>query len=152
MSEDDMRRIEALLHDSEDMPADPVTARFTGYRMNGLFAERAGRNRRAVMIRGDDLNGRRGEICRQIEQAISDEPDVLWQFVLCPEREEPIQLLEAMIKAIKKQPLHLLDRFASAELFGQIASRRIFVRLEKGRKYDAVWRGQVEKLLGRHFV
>jgi hypothetical protein len=152
MSEDDMRRIEALLHDSEDLPADPVTACFTGYRLNGLFAERAGRNRRAVMIRGGDLNGRRGGICRQIEQAISDEPDMLWQFVLCPEREEPIGLLEAMIKAIKKQPLHLLDRFASAELFGQIASRRIFVRLAKGRQYDTAWRGQVEELLGRHFI
>jgi hypothetical protein len=100
------------------------------------------------MIRGSDL----AEICRTIERAISDEPDVLWQFVLCPEREEPIQLLEAMIKAIKKQPLHLLDRYASAELFGQIASRRLFVRLKKGRKYDAVWRGQVEELLGRHFI
>jgi hypothetical protein len=77
---------------------------------------------------------------------------MLWQFVLCPEREEPIGLLEALIATIKKQPPHLLDRFASAELFGQIASRRIFVRLQKGRTYDAVWREQVEELLGRHFV
>ena len=152
MPEDDMRRIEALLHDSEDLPADPVTACFTGYRLNGLFKERAGLNRRALTFRGSDLNARRKEICRAIEQAVTDEPDMLWQFVLCPEREEPIGLLEAMSKAIKKQPLHLLDRYASAELFGQIASRRIFVRLKKGRKYDAVWRGQVEELLGRHFV
>jgi hypothetical protein len=152
MLEDDMRRIEALLHDSEDLPADPVTARFTGYRLNGLFAEQAGQNRRAVMIRGGDLNARRKEICRTIERAISDEPDALWQFVLCPEREEPLELLEAMIATIKRLPLHLLDRFASAELFGQITSRRLFVRLQKGRKYDAVWRGQVEELLGQHFI
>ncbi len=152
MPEHDMRRIEALLHDSEDLPADPVTACFAGYRLNGLFKEKAGLNRRALTFRGSDLNARRKEICRAIEQAVTDEPDMLWQFVLCPEREEPFELLEAMIKAIKKQPLHLLDRFASAELFGQIASRRIFVRLAKGRKYDAVWRGQVEELLGRHFV
>jgi hypothetical protein len=152
MSEDDMRRIEALLHDSADMPADPVTSRFTGYRLNGLFKEQAGMNRRAVMIRGGDLNTRREEIGRMIEQVITDEPDVLWQFVLCPEREEPLELLETLIATIKKQPPHLLDRYASAELFGQIASRRLFVRLQKGRTYDAVCREQAEELLGRHFV
>ena len=152
MPEDDMRRIEVLLHDSDDMPADPVTPRFTGYRLNGLFKERAGQNRCAVIIRGGDLNARRKEICQMIEQAIVCEPDMLWQFVLCPEREEPIQLLEAVIKTIKKQPPHLLDRYASAALFGQIASRRIFVRLQKGREYDAAWREGVEELLGRHFV
>ena len=148
MPEADMRRIEILLHDSDDMPADPVTPRFTGYRLSGLFKERVGQNRRAVLIHGSDV----AEICRMIEQAITGEPDMLWQFVLCPEREVPILLLEAMIAAIKKQPPHLLDRFASAELFGQTASRRIFVRLKKGREYDAGWREQVEELLGRHFV
>ncbi len=152
MSEEDMIRIEVLLHDSPDMPADPVTPRFTGYRLNGLFKEHAGQNRRAVMIRGSDLNARRKEIGRMIERVIADEPDVLWQFVLCLEREEPLGLLEALIKTVKKQPLHLQDRCASAALFGQIASRRIFVRLKKGHTYDAVWRGQVEELLGRHFM
>ncbi len=148
MSEEDMVRIEVLLHDSADMPADPVTPRFTGYRLTGLFKERAGLNRRALVISAGHLK----EAPRMIQQAISDEPDILWQFVLCAEREEPIELLEALIATVKKQPLHLLDRFASAELFGQIASRRIFVRLQKGRKYDAGWRDQVEELLGRHFV
>jgi hypothetical protein len=152
MPEDDMRRIEALLHDSADMPADPVTARFTGHRLAGLFKERAGLNRRAVMFRGSDLSARLKEISRTIEEAIAGEPDTLWQFVLCPEREEPLELLETLIATIKKQPPHLLDRYASAELFGQIASRRLFVRLEKGRKYDAVWCEQVEELLGNHFI
>jgi hypothetical protein len=105
-----------------------------------------------MVFRGDDLNSRRAEICRTIKQAITDEPDSLWQFVLCPETEEPLELLEAMIKTIQKQPSHLLDRYASAELFGQIASRRIFVRLQKDQAYDAVWRDQVEELLGRHFI
>lgn len=152
MSEEDMARIEVLLHDSADLPADPVTACFVGYRLAGLFKERADQNRRAVIIRGGDLNARRKEIGRKIEQSISSEPDVLWQFILCPEREEPIQLLEALIAIIKKQPPHLLDRFASAELFGQIASRRLFVRLQKCRTYDATWREQVADLLSRHFV
>jgi radical SAM superfamily enzyme YgiQ (UPF0313 family) len=152
LSEEEMRQIEILLHDSDDLPADPVTPRFTGYRLNGLFKERVGRNRRAVMFRGGDLNARRDEICKLIERAVVDEPDVLWQFVLCPEHEEPLELLEAMIDTLRKQPLHLLDRYASAELFGQIASRRILIRLQKGRTYDAVWRKQVEELLGRHFV
>ena len=152
MSEENMRQIEVLLHDSTELPADPVTPRFIGYRLAGLFKEHAGQNRRAMMFRGSDLNSRRKEICQQIEQAIVCEPDMLWQFVLCPEREEPIGLLEAVIKTIKKQPPHLLDRYASAALFGQIASRRIFVRLQKGRKYASVWREQLEELLGRHFV
>ncbi len=152
MSEEEMTRIEVLLHDSIELPADPVTSRFTGYRLEGLFKEQAGQNRCAVIIRGDDLNARRKEICQMIEQAIVREPDILWQFVLCSEREEPIGLLEAMIETIKKQPPHLLDRYASAALFDQIASRRIFVRLKKGCKYDAIWRDQVEELLGRHFV
>jgi hypothetical protein len=152
MSEAEMRQIELLLSDSPDLPADPVTARFTGYRLAGLFEEQVECNRRAMVFRGDDLNSRRAEICRTIKQAITDEPDSLWQFVLCPETEEPLELLEAMIKTIQKQPSHLLDRYASAELFGQIASRRIFVRLQKDQAYDAVWRDQVEELLGRHFI
>jgi len=152
MADDELRRIEALLHDSADLPADPVTACFTGYRLAGLFKEGAGLNRRAMIFRGGDLNARCKEICRTVEQAISSEPDMLWQFVLCPEREEPIKLLEAMIATIQKQPPHLLDRYASAALFGQMASRRIFVRLKKGREYDAAWRDQVEEMLGCHFV
>jgi hypothetical protein len=152
LSEAEMRQIEVMLHDSADLPADPVTARFTGYRLSGLFSERAGCNRRAVTFRGLDLNSRRAEICREMAAAMSGEPDALWQFVLCPEHEEPVELLEAMIKTIQKQPPHLLDRYASAELFGQIASRRIFVRLRQGRAYDPAWIEQVEDLLGLHFV
>jgi hypothetical protein len=129
-----------------------VTPRFAGYRLRGLFKEQAGQNRRAIMFRGRDLDSRRKEICQTVEQAISGEPDLIWQFVLCPEREEPMGLLEALIATIQKQPSHLLDRYASAALFGQIASRRIFVRLKKGRTRDADWCGQVEDLLGRHFV
>lgn len=152
MSEADMMRIEALLHDSGDLPADPVTPRFTGYRLSSLFTERAGRNRRAVMFRGKNLDARRGEICREMARMMTDEPDALWQFVLCPEKEEPLRLLNAMIRTIQKRPRHLLDRYAAAELFDQTAARRIFVRLEKDRKYDAVWRGQVESLLGCYFT
>ncbi len=147
-----MRQIEMLLHDSNDLPADPVTARFAGYRLAGLFNERVGQNRRALLFRGGDLNARRKEICRTIEQAISGEPDMLWQFVLCPEQEAPLELLEAMIKTIQKKPPHLLDRYASAELFGLLASRRIFVRLKQGFCCDPVWREQIEELLGSCFV
>ncbi len=148
MSEADITQIETLLHDSDDLPADPVTPRFTGYRLNGLFKEQVGLNRRAVMIRGGDYK----ESCRMIEQVITDEPDTLWQFVLSSECEVPLKSLKALIKTIKKQSPHLLDRYASAELFGQISSRRLFIRLQKGRTYDIDWRKQVEELLGLHFV
>lgn len=152
MSSESMARLEALLVDSPDLPADPVTPRFTGYRLSGLFGGQPGLNRRSVVFRGGDLNARRKEICRTMEQAVSDEPDALWQFVLCPEHEESPELFEAMIRTIQKQPPHLLDRYASAALFGQIASRRIFVRLKPGGRFSPVWRGQVEDLLGRHFL
>ena len=161
LSEEGMTQIEQMLSNSPDLPADPVTPRFTGYRLAGLFKEQCelnggkasgAQNRRALIIRGADLNARRHEICRGIDQAVSDEPDMLWQFVLCPEKEEPLELIEALIQTLRTQPLHLLDRYASAELFGLIASRRIFVRLKKGQTYDAVWREKVENLLGRHFV
>jgi len=153
ISEDEMTQIETMLHDSDDLPADPVTSRFTGYRLSsGLFSEQGGKNRRALMIRGKDLNDRREEICQQMEQSIVDEPDMLWQFVLCPKNEEPLELLEAMVHTIRQQPPHLLDRYASAELFGLIASRRIFVRLKQGFCYDPVWCGRVEELLGSHFT
>lgn len=151
LSEAQMRQIETLLHESSDLPADPVTARFIGYRLAGLFKEQAGRNRRAVMFRGGNLNAQCGEICCKMEAVMADEPDVLWQFVLCPETEEPLVLLEAMIETIQKRPPHLLDRYASAELFGQIASRRIFVRLSRGRRYDAVWVRSVKELLECNF-
>ena len=152
LPEEEIARIEWLLQESDDLPADPVTPRFSGYRLSGLFSAWAGRNRRAVMIRGCDLNARRAEICRLIEQAVSDEPDMLWQFVLCPEQEEPLELLAALIDTIRNQPSHLLDRYASAAFFGRIASRRLFVRYKKGREYDGVWREQVESLLRRHFA
>ncbi|MDD3276476.1 MAG: radical SAM protein [Kiritimatiellales bacterium] len=152
LSEGEITQIETMLHDSDDLPADPVTPRFTGYWLSGLFSEQEGKNRRALMIRGKDLNARRKEICQQIEQSVANEPDMLWQFVLCPENEEPLELLETMIHTIRKQPPHLLDRYASAELSGLIASRRILVRLKRGREYDEVWHGQVEELLGSHFA
>jgi hypothetical protein len=159
LSEEEIAQIEQILSESPDLPADPVTQRFTGYRLNGLFKEQcelndtSGRqNRRALIIRGADLHARRNEICNQIKQVVSTDPDMLWQFVLCPETEEPLELIEAMIATLRDQPLHLLDRYASAELFGQIASRRIFVRLKTGQTYDADWREQVEDLLEQNFV
>jgi hypothetical protein len=152
MSEDDLRRIEALLHDSDDLPADPLTPRFSGYRLSGLFKEQAGRNRRSLCFRGENLNAQRDAICQTVARGIAEEPDTLWQFVLCPEREEPLGLLMAMIQTIEQQPSHLLDRYASAALFGQSAARRIFVRLKAGRTYDPQWREAVENLLVSHFV
>lgn len=152
LSEAEIRQIEVMLHDSADLPADPVTSRFIGYRLSGLFKEQTGISRRAMMFRGRNLDSHREKICRRIEQSIADEPDALWQFVLCPEQEEPVELLEAMIAIIQKQPPHLLDRYASAALFGQIASRRIFVRLKKGQTYDPVWQEQVREPLEWYFM
>lgn len=167
MSEEEMAQIELLLHESPDLPADPVTPRFAGYTLDGLFREQCKiqveelddpdfvlpgvQNRRALVIQGSHLNARRDPICRLLKSVTERMPDILWQFVLCPEAEEPPELIEAMIDTLCQQPQHQLDRYASADLFGLIASRRIFVRLKKGRTYDPGWREQIEELLGSNF-
>ncbi|MFA7256062.1 MAG: B12-binding domain-containing radical SAM protein [Kiritimatiellales bacterium] len=168
LSEKEIAEIETMLHNSPDIPADMMTPRLIGYTLEGLFKEKFKINvaelddpefippgfqsRRTLIIQGRNLDAHREAICRLIERTAVCEPDMLWQFVLSPETEEPLELLVAMIETLYKQPQHLLDRYASTDLFGLIASRRIFVRLTKSRNYDPAWRKQVGELLERHFM
>jgi len=54
---------------------------------------------------------------------------MLWQFVLRPEHEEPLDLLDDMIRETREWPPLWMDRFASVAGWDRIASRRIFVLL-----------------------
>ncbi|MEI6809798.1 MAG: hypothetical protein WCN95_13850, partial [bacterium] len=88
-------------------------------------------------------------ICRFIGRAIRSEPFALWQFVLSPSAEEPLDLLEAMIAEIDKVPPGYLDRSMVAT--GSRASRRILILLRPGVRYDREWIDAVEGLLGQEF-
>ncbi len=163
LSSDDIRAIETLIDEHPQLPADPVTPRFCGRRLSEVFKERhrigvdqldrppPGRsNRQALSIAGTDLFAHRHEIGNFIEQTITRDPFALWQFILEPSQEEPLDLLDHLIEVIRHQPPHLLDRFASASAFGLTASRRLFVRTTP--TFSSSWRTAAEELLRRAFI
>jgi len=76
---------------------------------------------------------------------------MLWQFVLNPEEEEPLDLLAEMIAEIRKHSSHWIDRFAYVAGWNRIASRRILVLLKRSRPYSPSWIKATESLLEDHF-
>ncbi|MBN1625729.1 MAG: radical SAM protein, partial [Deltaproteobacteria bacterium] len=164
LSPDDICMIEEMLN--EKGAGEAMTRRFAGYRLPDLFRERVeiwpdtfgddsrvqGRtSKRALIFRGHDLYLKRNGISNAIRRAIAGEPHALWQFVIRPEDEEPLDLLEEMIREIRKFPLHWLDRFAHASCWVRIASRRVFVHLKNNRTYSREWIQACEELLEDHF-
>jgi uncharacterized Fe-S cluster-containing radical SAM superfamily protein len=167
MSEADIRDIEAYLFDRPDLPADPITETFCSHTLPGLFQEQVSvqidsdsvvqvapgrQNRRCLIIQGDDLYGFRERILELIRLCVAQEPDVLWQFVLAMSHEEPIDLLEVIVKQLHALPCGMLDRFASARAFGLLASRRLMVRLHPDRTYAPDWQEATELYLTAHFM
>jgi radical SAM superfamily enzyme YgiQ (UPF0313 family) len=163
-SEDDLRRVEEFLN--QKWANDSMTSRFVGQSLLDLFKERVnvplkdagGRRvisdkaaRRALMFRGPDLFGQRGKILAMIRQAIRSEPHMLWQFVLQPDKPFPLDLLEDMIREIRRFPKQWMDRFACVAGWDRMASRRVFVLLKKNKVYAAGWRRAVVKLLEDEF-
>jgi sulfatase maturation enzyme AslB (radical SAM superfamily) len=162
LSPDDIREIEILLDEHPELPADLTTPRFCGQRLYGLFKNqhRIGLqslnapvpgvgNRRTLLFYGADLFGSCAAIGDLIDCAIEEEPDTLWQFVLIPEYEEPLDLLEKLAQRIRCHPAHLLDRFASAAAFDLILSRRLYIRTNLNFSND--WIGAAEELLQGFF-
>jgi hypothetical protein len=86
-----------------------------------------------------------------VRRAISSEPNMLWQFVLQPDHEEPLDLLDDLIAELKKWPTHWMDRFASVAGWDRIASRRMFVLLKPSVRYPQSWTTAAEALLEDHF-
>ena len=120
------------------------------FRSDGALLS-GGTNRRALLLRGDRLFEQRHAIGRLIAQAVRSEPDTLWQFVLCPQTEEPLDLLDYLAERIKGLPPHLLDRYAGAWLSGRRVARRLLVQLEPGRRYSRSWVDAAEDLLRQSF-
>ena len=164
LSAGDICLIEELLNKKQ--AGESMTRRFAGYRLPDLFRERVevsfesfagdsvikGRtSKRALIFQGQDLYLKRSEILNVIRLALSEEPNMLWQFVIRPDEEEPLDLLKHMINEIRRQPDHWLDRFAHAACWDRLAARRIFVHLRKSRSFSHDWIQAVEALLEGHF-
>lgn len=144
---------------------DSPTRRFVGARLPDLFASRIARrldggvlprvvaqaNRQAVVFSGADLFKQREAIARTLRRCVRDEPHILWQFVLAPETEEPLDLLDALIAELRRLPGHWLDRLVSPPGRRRLAARRLFVRLPRGAHGDPGWAEEAEALLAEHF-
>ncbi|MBM4142098.1 MAG: radical SAM protein [Lentisphaerae bacterium] len=145
---------------------DSPARRFVGRRLPDLFRERVivdldaparvpriggTENRRALLFRHDRLFAKRAAVCAAVRAAVRAEPDMLWQFVLRPAWEEPLDLLDAMIATIDGFPEHYADRLLVRPPGSRRVSRRVFVLLRRGRGYDPSWTAEAEALLGRAF-
>jgi hypothetical protein len=145
---------------------DVPTQRFVGTDLPDLFAERVavdvdawrggtvpGREaRRAVIMRGDDLFARRDTVAGIMRRAMGDEPHALWQFVVSPRGEEPLDLLEAMTAEIVRSGAHFIDRLVPQPEGARHVARRVFILLGRGRRYDARWiRAAAEYLRGNYW-
>ena len=86
-----------------------------------------------------------------IRQAIRQAPHTLWQFVLAPEQEEPLDLLDGLIAEIKRHPAMLIDRYPAVAWRKRIASRRLFVKLRPDRHYAPDWIQAARELLESAF-
>jgi radical SAM superfamily enzyme YgiQ (UPF0313 family) len=164
LSPGDICLIEELLNKKQ--AGESMTRRFVGYRLPDLFKERIEivmessvwngvikgiTSKRALIFVGQDLYFHRKEILNVIRRAIGEEPDMLWQFVLRPEEEEPLDLLKDMISEIRKQPVHWLDRFAHTACQSRLAARRVFVHIRKNHAFSHEWMLAAEELLQDHF-
>ena len=149
LSADDLQRAELMVQRKLGILADCPTERFVGRDLPDLF--RGSQNRRALFFRGQNLFARRNRILKTIREAVAAEPHILWQFVLEPETEEPLDLLDLMIAELIRFPPLVSDRFLDMHSPGKRASRRVMIHLRPGRKYDSSWQEEAEQLLRKNF-
>ena len=108
-------------------------------------------NRQALMISGTDLFSQREAIAVFIRKQVLAEPHILWQFVLEPAEEEPLDLFDVLTAAFDKLPGHWLDRLVSPPGRKRLCAHRLFVKLPRGKRFDPSWIDEVEALLASHF-
>lgn len=162
--QEDIRAIEDFMHKKSSL--DCMTEKFVGATLPDLFKERifldltgehfpdqipGVTSRRALIFKAPSLFAHRKQVIAVIRKAIASEPNMLWQFVLQPEQEEPLDLLDALIEEIEKAPSLWTDRFASVAGWDRIASRRIFILLSGHGAYSRSWAKAAETLLQEHF-
>ncbi|MGE5840254.1 MAG: radical SAM protein, partial [Deltaproteobacteria bacterium] len=164
LSAEDIRDIEEFMH--RKSPLDCMTERFVGTSLPDLFKERITldlteerpvdrlpgfSSRRALIFKGASLFAHRKKLASLVRAAIASEPNTLWQFVLQPEHEEPLDLFDDVIAEIRKSPPLWIDRFASVAGWDRIASRRVFVLQKPSSPYSKSWTKAAEELLEEHF-
>jgi radical SAM superfamily enzyme YgiQ (UPF0313 family) len=164
LTSEDICLIEELL--SKKQAGELMTRRFAGHRLPDLFNERievdleslnesvsinGSTSKRALIFKGQDLYIHRKEILSVMRRVLNEEPDMLWQFVVRPEEEEPLDLLKEMIEEIRRQPSHWLDHFAHVACRERMTARRVFVSLRKNRHYSHDWIRAAESLLEDNF-
>ena len=108
-------------------------------------------NRRALLVRGKDLFGRRAAIRAVIRRALAEEPHILWQFALAPAAEEPLDLLDCLVRETLRVPAHFLDSMTVTGEPGQRVARRVFVLLQKHGCHSRSWIQAAENLLSRYY-
>lgn len=142
---------------------DSPTRRFAGHVLPDLFADRqimtlehadaadrppsAMSNRQALILRGDRLFEQRERLACIIREAVRAEPHILWQFVLEPRREEPLDLLERLLAELRRIPSHWLDRLVAPPGRRILAARRLFVRPARGARLSRDWLTACDDLL-----
>jgi molybdenum cofactor biosynthesis enzyme MoaA len=161
-----MRSLLACIQQQIGVIADCPTRRFVGRDLPDLFPEQIhlsaffarwpqhapGREtRRAIVFHGLDLFAYHEHIENFIHAAICREPHILWQFVLAPEREEPLDLLDRLIAGLRQCPPHLNDRWILLDTGGHMAARRIMLRLQSRCRYDQGWVEAADALLRSEF-
>lgn len=165
MTRSDISEIEQMLAASSNLPADPSTAGFIGYRLRGLFSERHKVNmneehlapvksigtRITLFIEGSDLYADCSRIKNLIRKCVTADTDAHWQFVVCPEYEEPLDFFEDVIKAMKELEKILADRSGSAWFSGKLVARRLRVKMNANRMYDKEWIREVDDELSNAF-
>lgn len=164
LSPEDIRAIEEFVH--RKSPLDCMTEKFVGTTLPDLFKERITldltqeqwneripgvTSRRALIFKAPSLFSYRRHLTATVRKALSSEPNMLWQFVLHPEHEEPLDLFDDMIAEIRRRPRLWTDRFASVAGWDRIASRRVFVLLNPSAQYSNSWLAAAEALLEDHF-
>lgn len=148
LSAEELRRVETMVQRKLGIVVDGPTKRFVGRKLPDVFAN--SQNCRAMIFKGRDLFARRNEILARIRQAVGAEPHILWQFVLQPEVEEPLDLLDMLIAELNRFPPLVSDRFLDMHSPGKRASRRLFIHLPR-RRFDRAWQTAAEELLRRSF-
>ncbi|NLE40919.1 MAG: hypothetical protein GX615_03690, partial [Lentisphaerae bacterium] len=76
-----------------------------------------------MVFSGADLFKQREVIARTLRRCVRDEPHILWQFVLAPEGDEPLDLLDDLVAELRRLPGHWLDRLVSPPGRRRLAAR-----------------------------